>query len=130
VLARQLESWGIAPDRLIIEDRSRNTRENAVESARILRERGWPRALLVTSAFHMPRALGCFRAVGLDVDTLAVDLRSDNTPKTLADLLPRTKSLHTSAAALRELAGRVIYRLRGYTALARGGAPRWPGFTR
>lgn len=117
VLARQLESWGIAPDRLIIEDRSRNTRENAVESARILRERGWPRALLVTSAFHMPRALGCFRAVGLDVDTLAVDLRSDNTPKTLADLLPRTKSLHTSAAALRELAGRLIYRLRGYTAL-------------
>jgi hypothetical protein len=53
--------------------------------------------------------------VGLEPATLAVDLRSDQSPKGLADLLPRTKSLHTSAAALRELAGRGIYRLRGYS---------------
>lgn len=116
VLARQLQDWGIDPARLIIEDRSRNTRENAIESAAILKREGWTRALLVTSAFHMPRSLGCFRAVGLDVDTLSVDLRSDTAPKTVADLLPRTKSLHTSAAALREWAGRLIYRVRGYSA--------------
>lgn len=115
VLKQQLVDWGVEPARLIVEDRSRNTRENAVESAAILRREGWTKILLVTSAFHMPRALGCFRAVGLEPATLAVDLRSDQSPKGLADLLPRTKSLHTSAAALRELAGQGIYRLRGYS---------------
>lgn len=116
VLARQLQDWGIDPGRLVVEDVSRNTRENAVESAKIARREGWQSVLVITSAFHMPRALGCFRAVGLPVDTLAVDLRSDRAPKSLNDLLPRTHALHTSAAALRELAGRVIYRVRGYSA--------------
>jgi uncharacterized SAM-binding protein YcdF (DUF218 family) len=115
VLKKQLESWGIEPSRLLVESKSRNTRENAVESAAIWRERGWSRVLLVTSAFHMPRALGCFRALGLEPDTWAVDLRSDQVPRGLVDLLPRTRSLHMSSAALRELAGRLIYRARGYT---------------
>ncbi len=116
VLARQLQDWGIDPSRLVVENVSRNTRENAVEAARIARREGWRDVLLVTSAFHMPRALGCFRALGLPVDTLAVDLRSDDAPRTINDVLPRTHALHLSSAALRELAGRVIYRLRGYSA--------------
>ncbi|HXN33592.1 MAG TPA: YdcF family protein, partial [Polyangiaceae bacterium] len=76
VLARQLVDWGIARDRITIEPHSRNTYENAVESRRIAEGSGWTRLLIVTSAFHMPRALGCFRAVGLAVDTLPVDYRA------------------------------------------------------
>ncbi|MCS6899447.1 MAG: YdcF family protein [Myxococcales bacterium] len=115
VLRDQLIAWGIEPERLFVETRSRNTRENAVESAAILRREGWKKILLVTSAFHMPRALGCFRAVGIEPDTLAVDLRSDRSTKGFSDLLPRSHSLHMTASALRELAGRFIYRLRGYS---------------
>ena len=73
--SNELIDWGIAPERVVIEDQSRNTRENAVESARVARERGWKTILVVTSAFHMERALGCFRAVGLEVDALPVDQR-------------------------------------------------------
>ncbi len=77
LMADALEGWGIDPSRLVLEERSTNTHENAVESARIARERGFTRDLLVTSAAHMLRARGCFLREGLAVDTLAVDfLRS------------------------------------------------------
>ena len=112
--ARLLASWGIDPARLLVEDRSRNTRENAVESARIVRERGFARVLLVTSAAHLPRALGCFRAVGLDPDALPVDWRAGGAEFSPSGLLPRARSLAQSADMLRELAGRLVYRAVGY----------------
>jgi uncharacterized SAM-binding protein YcdF (DUF218 family) len=113
--ARVLAGWGIEPDRIVVEAESRNTRENAVESARVVRERGWARLLLVTSAAHMPRALGCFRAVGLSPDALPVDRRAGKGEYALRSLAPRARSLSTSARVLRELAGRVVYRALGYS---------------
>jgi len=117
VLRQQLIDWGIAPERVVIEDQSRNTRENAVESARVAREQGWKSILVVTSAFHMERALGCFKAVGLEVDALPVDQRGYD-PARLSgswqSWLPRVWNLAQSTHALHEMAGRVIYRVRGY----------------
>jgi uncharacterized SAM-binding protein YcdF (DUF218 family) len=114
VLARQLTDWGIPEERVVIEDKARNTRENAVEVASIARARGWTRMVVVTSAMHMPRALDCFRAVNLEVDALPVDYRSHDTRRFASSWLPRATSLAESAGAIRELAGRVIYRVRGY----------------
>lgn len=114
VLAKQLEDWGIARDRLIIEDHSRNTRENAVQTARMAREHGWQTLLMVTSAFHMPRAIECFNAVGLEVDTLPVDYRSFDGSRYSSGLLPRAGSLNQSTAAIREMVGRIVYRVQGY----------------
>lgn len=116
VLLRQLQQWGIPAERIVTEGRSRNTRENAVESARIIEERGWKSLLLVTSAAHMPRAAGCFTAVGLRPDLLPVDSRASNTPLGRMSWLPRSGALNLSTDALRELAGRAVYRLRGWTA--------------
>lgn len=115
VLARQLQEWGIAPERIVTEGRSRNTRENALESEPIVRAHGWKTLLLVTSAAHMPRARGCFAAVGLHPDTLVVDVRTSAVPLRLGSWLPRASSLNASTDALRELAGRAVYRLRGWT---------------
>jgi len=111
---RLLAAWGVDPARLVVEDRSRNTRENAIESARLLRERGWSRILLVTSAAHMERSVGCFRAVGLEVDTWPVDWRGTDGRR--AGWLPRARALDQSTDALRELFGRVVYRAMGYAA--------------
>ena len=113
-LAAMLKGWGIPDDRITVETRSRNTHENAVESARIVAEHGWRRVLLVTSAKHMPRALGCFRRAGLTLDALPVDYRGGS-PTAGASWLPRASDLELSTDALRELAGRVAYRLQGYT---------------
>jgi uncharacterized SAM-binding protein YcdF (DUF218 family) len=112
-LADQLALWGIDPSRLVVEAHARNTRENAVFSAEIVREHGWHDVLLVTSAFHMPRAVGCFRAVGLPADALPVDYRSYG-GEYRGELIPRVDHLQQSNAAIREWFGRRIYSLRGY----------------
>jgi uncharacterized SAM-binding protein YcdF (DUF218 family) len=113
-LADEIVAWGIEPERVVVEDHARNTYENAVDSAAIVRARGWKTVLLVTSAFHMQRAYGCFREVGLDVDTLPVDFRSYKSPYS-GELIPRADYLARSSIALREWSGRGIYKLRGYS---------------
>ena len=114
-MAALLTRWGIAPARLVLEDRSRNTRENALEAARIVARERWDSLLLVTSAAHLPRAQGCFAAVGLRPDTLPVDVRALPPRLQAFSPLPRAAHLAQSESALRELAGRLVYRLRGYS---------------
>jgi uncharacterized SAM-binding protein YcdF (DUF218 family) len=118
ILARWLAGQGIARERMVVEPRSRNTRENAVESAAIIRSRGWRKVLVITSAWHAPRALGCFRAVGLDPDVLPVDFRAGRAPP--LGWLPRASALSASTDALREALGRIVYRLVGYSRAAAG----------
>ncbi len=113
VLARQLVAWGIDPSRLLLEEKARNTHENAVYSQRVSRSHGFERVLVVTSAFHMRRAGECFEAVGWKVDTLAVDYRAYGRTSTLASL-PRASTLADSEKTLREFFGLYIYRARGY----------------
>jgi uncharacterized SAM-binding protein YcdF (DUF218 family) len=115
VLAKQLQAWGIPAERIVTEGRSRNTRENAVESERLVREHGWKTLLLVTSAAHMPRAAGCFAAVGLRPDMLPVDVRISSTPLRRMSWLPRVGNLGQSTETLRELVGRVVYEQRGWS---------------
>lgn len=112
ILSKQLKLWGLDPAQIVEEPKSRNTRENAAECAKIVADRGWKKLLLVTSAAHMPRALGCFRVAGLDPDTLPVDHRSSSKPA--RGFAPRATNLNASTDAIRELAGRVIYRVMGY----------------
>ncbi len=112
-LAAKLAQWGISPERIAVEASSRNTRENAIESARVAHAHGWRTLLLVTSAAHVPRALGCFRAVGIEPDVLPVDRRA--TDGRNQSWLPRAWALHRSTDAIRELLGRVVYRIAGYS---------------
>jgi uncharacterized SAM-binding protein YcdF (DUF218 family) len=114
-LGGQLVDWGIDPSRVIREDQARNTRENAVYSARIVRERGWDKVLIVTSAYHVRRARECFAAVGLNADTLAVDFRAHSSLLSGTDSwLPRAMFLGDSVKMLREMLGLYIYRWQGY----------------
>ncbi len=117
-LAVLLRRWGVPAERIAVETRSRNTHENAVESARLIAERGWRRVLLVTSARHMPRALGCFRREGLSPDALPVDYRggAPGAAGHFSDWWPRAVELEASTEVLRELFGRLVYRWRGYSA--------------
>lgn len=111
-LARQLEAWGIEQERIVVEAKALNTRENATLSRAIIDERHFESVLLITSAFHMTRSLASFRAVGLEPDTLPVDYRMRD-PSATPNLLPRTRFLHESAEALREWFGRLVYRVTG-----------------
>lgn len=68
VVGRLLDDFGIARARVELESRSRNTAENAAFARDIAQPKPGERWLLVTSAYHMPRAIGCFRAAGFAVE--------------------------------------------------------------
>ena len=71
--ARLFESFGIAKERIILEGKSRDTEENARFTKELLQPKPGERWLLVTSAHHMPRAVGVFRAAGFPVEAYPVD---------------------------------------------------------
>ncbi len=109
------ESFGIARDRITLETRSRNTYENALFSKRLLKPKPGARWLLVTSAEHMPRAIGCFRRVGFPVEAYPVDWTT--WPRLhVRSFLPRLDvagNLSMLEGALHEWIGLVAYRLTG-----------------
>lgn len=109
----ELVRLGVPADRLVVEGKANNTRENATLSKPLLEQLGAREVLIVTSAFHLPRALGCFHAVGLQVDALPVDYRLRD-PSRDSRWAPRAGYLDTSADALREWLGRAVYRVLGY----------------
>ena len=115
MLAKQLVDWGIDPARILIEDRARNTYENAVYSKAISDAHGFTKVVIVTSAFHMHRAEECFVAAHFPVDTFMVDYRSRSHRRFSSEsITPRANYLYQSTGMLRELFGFWIYRLRGY----------------
>jgi uncharacterized SAM-binding protein YcdF (DUF218 family) len=67
---------GVAPERIEVENRSRNTTENATFTKALVQPKPGERWLVITSAWHMPRAMGCFRAAGFPVEAYPVDFRT------------------------------------------------------
>lgn len=64
-LMRQIAlDLGVDEDRIVVEDTSRNTFENAVYTGAFIRRRGWRRVVVVTDAYHLRRALYIFRRLG------------------------------------------------------------------
>jgi uncharacterized SAM-binding protein YcdF (DUF218 family) len=114
--AEILQAHGVPPDSIIVEGNSRNTHENALNTAGIWRERHFRSGLLVTSAIHMPRALASFQKVGLDVAPWPADFRGHPYPLVYSvfDLLPDAGSLDKTTMAIKEWLGRAVYRLRGW----------------
>ena len=71
-----LESLGVARNRITVETHSRDTRENAVFSKRLIAPKPGERWLLITSAMHMPRAIGAFRQAGFPVEAYPVNYQT------------------------------------------------------
>lgn len=108
-----LTSMGLAPERIILEEVSRNTCEDAVESKRVAAPAGDDIWVLVTSASHMPRAIGCFRAAQFDVIPYPVDYRTQGR-RDFTRLAPSIAvGLDLSDLAAHEWLGIVTYRLTG-----------------
>ena len=112
-----LVEWGVPREAVFTETRSENTRENALFASDIVRTQGWERILLVTSAAHMERAAGAFRAIGLEVIPSPTDYGSVvPAPVDLLDFLPDAGALGQTSAVLRSVIGVWFYRWRGWLA--------------
>jgi uncharacterized SAM-binding protein YcdF (DUF218 family) len=107
---------GVAPERMSFEDRSRNTYENAIFTRDLLHPPPGSRWLLVTSAFHMPRAMGIFQAAGFSVIAVPADYWTLGDARDFVRLQgDATRGLKMTEIGLREWIGLVAYRLTGRT---------------
>ena len=97
----------------LLEDRSRNTIENAVYSKEVARPKPGERWLLVTSAYHMPRAVGVFRKVGFTVEPYPVDWRTRGAQDELRPFASVGDGLRRVDTAVREWVGLAVYWLTG-----------------
>jgi uncharacterized SAM-binding protein YcdF (DUF218 family) len=114
--SRFFTALGIDPKRLVLEDQSRNTLENAVLTAKLIAPKPGERWLLITSALHMPRSVALFRKVGLDLEPWPVDFRTSGT---LRDLISPGRAFSTNLtladSAAREWVGLIVARLSGHS---------------
>jgi uncharacterized SAM-binding protein YcdF (DUF218 family) len=116
LLKDYLLKLGIPDSAIIVEGHSKNTRENALFSKPLLdslNKNG--RYLLITSAFHMPRALRCFKKVGINVTAFSVD-RYSGPRKFIFDhaFIPATDAMDGWNVLFHEWIGLITYKIAGY----------------
>jgi len=98
-----------------VEDQSRDTVDNARMSAALLHDAGVRDIVLVTHAYHMPRARLAFEAAGLNVTAAAHDFLGGRWQEwRVRDFLPRASDAEAIALCLHELLGRLWYAWRGH----------------
>jgi uncharacterized SAM-binding protein YcdF (DUF218 family) len=101
--------WGVPPTDVLGEDRSRDTFESAVEVQKLLKQKGWRRYLLVTSAVHMPRSMLAFSTRAPEPIPAPGDFSLRAFDLTLLDLLPSLGAARAIAESLHEYVGLANY---------------------
>jgi uncharacterized SAM-binding protein YcdF (DUF218 family) len=107
------ESLGVPRSRIMLENRSRNTAENAAFSKALVAPKPGERWLLVTSAAHMPRAIGAFREAGFPVEAYPVDYQTNGWQDLRNIFGSLSGGLGQLDGALHEWIGLIAYRLTG-----------------
>jgi uncharacterized SAM-binding protein YcdF (DUF218 family) len=115
IAVKQFEALGVARDRIAAEEQSRNTIENAVFSRLLADPQPGQRWLLVTSAYHMPRAVAAFRAAGFAIEAYPVDWRTRGLIDAVRPFGSLGDGLRRTDTAVREWVGLLVYRLAGKT---------------
>ncbi len=115
-LKKVLLLCGVKEEDILYEDKSRNTRENATNTAILAEKYFAPGAkfLLVTSAWHMPRAVACYEKVGLKVKAFPVDSQAKGAIISPDYFFPGVLAPCKWYIILHELMGYVVYKVSGY----------------
>ena len=129
---------GIDRSRVIVEHQARTTYENGLLTKRLVNYQAGQQWILITSAWHMPRAVGVFRKAGWPVIPYPVDYRTNGTSIAYRGL-DLKGGLERFSLAAREWIGLLAYRILGrsdewlpapYADAARSGPPQPPGNAR
>ena len=113
IAGQLLARFGVAPDRIVLESNSRTTAENATMTRDLVAPKPGERWLLVTSAFHMPRSIGVFRAIGFEVEAYPVDWRTRGWIDLRWPFDKLSAGLARTDVAVHEWVGLIAYRLTG-----------------
>lgn len=111
--ASLLHDLGLGPDRLQVDRQARNTYENALYAKQLANPKPGERWLLVTSAWHMPRAIGLFRKAGFPVEAWPVDYRTAGSGDIFVPFYSPSEGLRRLDTAVREWAGLFVSWLTG-----------------
>ncbi len=110
---RFLINEGIMPARVVLENKSRTTRENAIYAEELLRPSPGQTWVLITSAYHMPRAFGAFTGAGWQIIPYPVNFSINK--KSMRFRFDLLDQLNDSTLAVHEWIGLVEYRLMGWS---------------
>lgn len=114
IMREHLQLMGMPRKAMLMERESRDTHDNAVYSAILLKGKGVKRILLVTSGFHMRRAVPLFERQGLEVIPAPTDFQRLVGDSPVPGWLPSAGNLMRSTYALREYVGYTVYQFRGW----------------
>jgi len=103
--------YGIPEDKILLTDDVQNTDQEAKAVAKLLNTNK-ANIILVTSAFHMPRAKKVFEAANIKVIPFAVDFKTQIKKITIIDFIPSANSLKDTSHFFREMIGRLYYNLK------------------
>lgn len=97
---------GVLPNHIMIENKSRNTTENARYTKKIFVKYRFNRPIIVTSAFHMPRAVKQFAKVGIKVIPFPTDYRTNASARIgFSNFKPSAEALQMASMAIKEYIG-------------------------
>ena len=102
---------GVAKERIILTENVENTDQEA-QSVKNLLKNKQSKIILVTSAFHMPRAQKVFEAAGVSIIPFPVDFRNDADRLSVLDFIPNAEALRRTSFFIREVIGRLYYNLK------------------
>ena len=110
-----LMEWGIPAEAITAEEMRPNTFENARKIKDMKRIKPFDSALLITSAYHMPRAVAVFENSGVEIIPASSNVRVlRRAPISILDFVPSVDALRQSTLAIREWIAILVYRYRGY----------------
>ena len=115
IAGRFLEDLGIPRERIELESGSRNTMENAIKTKRLITPKPSERWLLITSAFHMPRAMALFREAGFPVEAYPVDWQTSGWTDVTTQPVSLLRGFDHTDLAAHEWVGLIFDRISGRT---------------
>jgi len=113
MLKQYAERMGVPSGSISISAEAHNTEQEALAVKQLFKQTE-PRILLVTSAFHMPRAERLFERQGFRVEAFPVDFKVRDKTLTPMDFLPSPQALQMTDVLVREYLGRLYYQLRAW----------------
>lgn len=116
LLREAMVVMGVPEEVILLEENSDNTHENAVFTAQMLKKLGVApdECILVTSAFHMRRAIACFRKQGIEMEVFPTDFYSEPRLHPDAYIIPKPEALILWQKLFKEWIGLVAYKVAGY----------------
>lgn len=118
VIKTYLIRLGIPSIDILTEDKAMNTRQNALYTKEVLLARDSvlqnSSYLLLTSAFHLPRSIACFKKVGLDIDAFPLDSIHLKSHSFIDNIIPQLDAMKIWVTIIKEWFGLLSYKMAGY----------------